>query len=513
MKATGSGSNAGGAARWNPWLVTLWLAAWVFLVAVQWRVIDRFGGSTPYLDQWDAEIGGVVVPLAKGQAIDWWRAHNEHRLVLTRVTTWALLRLNQDVWDPKLEQVAGALLFAAGWITWGLAWARHRGRRHQLGAAVVVALAGALPFGYENLLWGFQNQFAWLLWGGGLVALGLSCHASWKKVSVVAAGLMVSLLAMGSGGLAGAALVLTVLCRHRTVWPREREAQGLLLLGMLAVGGLLLTRTVVAGHAMLRPDDLGTACMAMLRCLSWPWRDVGWIGIVLWWPVGWWLVRGLRGGVGGAGDPAAPMVEVTTFAAAWAVLQLLALVASRGVPLAATGPTSRYTGLLIVGLLAGGAAAVSLLGSVATTRRRVGRLLFAAWVALVVVGAAVEGWRLGRTALPSWAARSEAQAQRLRAFWVSDDPGLLSGQPVMLTGYPDGDRLVTWLRDPVVRDVVAFSIWADPRTADDEMPRLSRWARVTGGEGWTTGLIAVAVAVWGAALWWLSRHRASTGRT
>src|SRR4030095_16083253 len=72
-------------------------------------LIARLGLPTPYWDQWDAEAAGLSLPWLSGRldAAHWLAFHNEHRLVLTRATAFALLWLNGS-WDPIVQMLLHA---------------------------------------------------------------------------------------------------------------------------------------------------------------------------------------------------------------------------------------------------------------------------------------------------------------------------------------------------------------------------------------------------------------------
>ena len=94
-----------------------WLAAWlaalllVILGAKLWT-IQVYGSPLPYWDQWD-EAKLVFQPWLEGH-LTWgalFAAHNEHRILFTRLLDLLELRLNGQ-WDPGLQMVVNALLHA-----------------------------------------------------------------------------------------------------------------------------------------------------------------------------------------------------------------------------------------------------------------------------------------------------------------------------------------------------------------------------------------------------------------
>src|SRR5436305_11534640 len=78
------------------------------ILGLKFLLIGRLGSPTPYFDQW-AEPFDVYFPYLS-HALSFDRLiqfHNEHRLLLTRLTALALLILN-GTWDPILQMLVGA---------------------------------------------------------------------------------------------------------------------------------------------------------------------------------------------------------------------------------------------------------------------------------------------------------------------------------------------------------------------------------------------------------------------
>ena len=99
-----------------------WLAAWlvalllVILGAKLW-IIQVYGSPLPYWDQWD-EAKLVFKPWLEGH-LTWgalFAAHNEHRIVFTRLLDLLELRLNGQ-WDPELQN-GGQRAAARGVCLW-----------------------------------------------------------------------------------------------------------------------------------------------------------------------------------------------------------------------------------------------------------------------------------------------------------------------------------------------------------------------------------------------------------
>ncbi|HOY78827.1 MAG TPA: hypothetical protein PLN33_13520 [Hyphomonadaceae bacterium] len=174
---------------------------------------------TPVWDQWDA--------IAPEQLTDLFRAHNEHRIAMTRALAWVDIGLAHGTGVISLAFVyiytaghAALLLLLARW-TWPNA------SLVQLGAAV--ALAAALFFSgfqFENFASGFQNQFTGIFFfaTSAIVMLCLAAtRHGWKRKALIA-------------GSAGATVIGCV-----------TMANGLLIAPLLVVIALFLGLRVTAG--------------------------------------------------------------------------------------------------------------------------------------------------------------------------------------------------------------------------------------------------------------------------
>ena len=82
------------------------------VVAAKWATFDRFGSPMPDWDQWDAEASALLVPWLEddpGFLGQLFAAHNEHRVVLTKLQALALT-LATGQWDARLAPVVIPLL-------------------------------------------------------------------------------------------------------------------------------------------------------------------------------------------------------------------------------------------------------------------------------------------------------------------------------------------------------------------------------------------------------------------
>lgn len=252
----------------------LLVGALLCVVGARWSLIHRYGSDVPFMDQWDAEAERVIIPANQGNLswADLVVPHNEHRIVLTKLTALGLTKVDGQ-WSPLLEMTLNAVIFAGALGTL-LLFARKALSPLLLAAfCAFCALLFSLPYDWENTLAGFQSQFYYLVWTS-LLGLWLCLTAPslgrrwWAGFVVLTLGLGTMSSGMLAAMAAGGALVLQGLLSRR--WSR-RDSVALGLLILLTLTGLALS-THVVGHDVLRAASPAEFARSLLSCLAWPER-------------------------------------------------------------------------------------------------------------------------------------------------------------------------------------------------------------------------------------------------
>ena len=91
------------------WRALICVAVVLAVLGAKLWIISRFGNPTPLNDEWDAQAVNLFIPyfdstLSLQQLL---AAHNEHRVVTTRVVSLLLMAAN-GLWDPILEMIVNA---------------------------------------------------------------------------------------------------------------------------------------------------------------------------------------------------------------------------------------------------------------------------------------------------------------------------------------------------------------------------------------------------------------------
>jgi hypothetical protein len=425
---------AGGAAFAGALLVLLGVKLWL---------IRTYANGTPFWDQWDAEAARLLEPYLHGTLgiQDLLAAHNEHRILFTRLFTLLLFELN-GLWSPIVETTANAFLHVGGiGLLTLLAW-RAAGRG-SLPLLLVVALCLFLaPYGFENTLFGFQSQFYFVLifsfgalW---LLAVSPTLGPSWCA-GILLAGMAYFSLASGVFAFAAGAATLAV----RGVL---RGGHGSDLAGaavLLALSALCVHFVPALDyHAALRAPDVSAFARAAVPGLAWPFASP--VAAVLRnAPLLLFLASMLRGRPQGR-DPRWFLFAL----ALWCLGQEASLAFGRYQDVLAP----RYMDLHVVSLFANAAALAAL---VLAGGWRSLRLPAVVWLAACLAMLATDLAR-GELAmrLDETRAITSRQEANLRAYLSGGDRAKFLAQPHFALPYPSSERLASLLDSPTLRSAL-----------------------------------------------------------
>jgi len=434
-------------------------AAALLVLGLRLRLADHQVSWEPYLDQWEAEVGGLLRPLAHGQL--GWRdivaPNNEHRVILTRMLSWATVALNGE-WDNRVTVVVSFLLQAAAIGGTGAFALRCLGAARGGVIALVALWPAFLVCDWENVVSGFQTQFHVLILGS-LVAfalvegVGLRPGRRWAVWALAAA----MLGSMASGLLTAAALAAGALlglrspagaARPHASPPAGRDVRPGVLgfvagCAVLSVIGLM---TRPAFHALdsIHAHRPGVWLSAFLAYAAWPLPPnlFGWA--VLWLP---WCALSVQGWRRRSFQGATGFALFAWTLGLWVLLQAAALAWSRAglLPLV----SSRYTELLVWGTVANAGALMLLVSAPGSDARGRGAAIAAVALWLAGVGG-FELWRSQAVYLPfyrSFAAQTIRQERRVETFLRTDDARVFTEVNFPEIPYLSG-RLIPLLRDP-----------------------------------------------------------------
>jgi hypothetical protein len=444
------------------WFAALALGAWVLFMRA-W-LIATWGSAVPFWDQWDAEALGLYQPWLNG-SFSWcevFSAHNEHRIILTRLADLALLGL-AGAWDPWWQLLLNAALHALTAVA--LYAIIGRAIAPQLRAILLggLALLFAAPAGWQNALWGFQSQ----VYFGNLLAVlalaGLACEPGRKASRWL--GVLSALLALGTngGGLltVGASLFVLLLAIAPTVPSLTRNLRPGLGLGGLLITGWLL-QPAAPQHDYLHAKTVAEFGAVLLRCLSWPWVDAPWAWWLMHLPCGWLAFSLLK-----ARRRPDATERFLIGLVLWAGLNAVAIAWSRGGGLPEHRPLSRYQDPLVLGAAANGMLLLRLI-----PQYQLARSVTLLWAGCLLAGLLTLTTHVLSVNLPYKRQLDGIGLAQIRSYLVTRDSRVFASAPGLMPLHPDPRMVQQVLDDPLLSPVLPVEF----READARPPLLIRWA-------------------------------------
>ena len=421
------------------------LALFAFVFAARLWLINSAGSPVPFWDQWDAEALALYRPWLAGE-FDWralFAAHNEHRIVFTRLSSLGLLVIG-GAWNPWWQMTLNAGLHAT--TAAGLYHlARPAGKIARPAALLMLGTLFASPAGWQNALWGFQSQvyfgnlFALLALAGlaGGSALGRLWWLGWL------CGLL-ALFANGSGMLVAiAALPLVALSPgYRGDHVRHLTIPLLCVSGLLLVGWCL--QVEAPHHAYLRAKDWSGFLTVALHCLSWPWVESLWLWLLAQAPAIWLAITLLR-------ERRRPEAteRLLLGLVLWAALHAAAIAWSRGAGLPDGRPLSRYQDPLLFGA----AANFLILLRLAATARSA-RLAALVWCGGILAGMLTLSTHVLSLNLPYKRQQDAAGLAQIHTYLATRDASALGHASGSAPLHPDARVVQNALDDPALRTIL-----------------------------------------------------------
>ena len=447
-------------------------------------LLDRYGSDLPYWDQWGKEADWILAPLREGNPA--WRPaallpHNEHRIYFT-LGVDVLLTLVSGQFDARQECVVSALLHAAIAASLALfAW-RRLSRAWGLISGGIIITISALPLAWDNVLWGFQSAFYFLI-GFSLLGMdGLLRETFSTRWWLGLLAMLCALVSMGSGFLC-ALVLLPLFMRHLLSAGTSRRIYWSLVTtaAVLALGWYF--HFEAPWHANLRARSVKVFVTYYGHCLAWPVTAYVACGILFYSPLlvlaARWLRRGAPPG------PAGHTLRFTLAMGVWALLQIAAVSYARGNP--GGLPANRYGDVFAIGLFAN-AFALGLLAPALGNWRRGWVIWAGVWLVVLGLSVAVDMRKIYRDELPQHRRKNKALESSVRTYIADGDAAVLRKRPIP---FPDYDWFIRMLNRPSIRAILPPSV-SNPR----RVSMLSRAAQQLGRLGW----VLTAVGLGGLAL-------------
>lgn len=261
----------------------------VFGLRLLW--LSRFSHPVPFWDEWEGDVLYMLMPF-QGGFLDWgalFMPQWEHRILLTRVIALFGTLLNGE-WDPRVAMTLSAAMFSATIALLATVWL---GTRRWLGvmAALALAAGAALPYDFNNLLWGGQTQmYALVLMA--VVTLGLASVRNITPTIWLGAvmGGLVSLVTMGAG-LVGPGCAVGICLVRSWFEPQQRRVLIILAGIFFAVAVLGLSLHVSSrAHEPFYATTWAEFQRTVVGVMAWPLPPRAAWAALLWAP---WIVNGV----------------------------------------------------------------------------------------------------------------------------------------------------------------------------------------------------------------------------
>jgi hypothetical protein len=419
-------------------------------------MVDALGSSLPILDEWNGQGTDLLKPWEEGtlRFAHLFNPHNEHRIVLSRILTLGLFWLNGQ-WDSRFALVVNAMIFASLAIGVAAALRNMFGLRSSALIFSSVALWSALPYAYENTLWGFQSAFYLLLcfsflglWGAGLHPAG----SRWWIVGVGAA--LLACLSMASGFLAPVALVVLgalKLAKNRSSF-RDFWITAAVSFGMIALS--LYFRVTVSQHEVLKAASLSAWFAAFGRALAWPFSGPPVAALAIYSPAIALLISYCWKRRAALDQEASRTAEALLGVAFWVVLQAAAIAYGRGGD-GSQCPGSRHMDLLAPGALVNLFAVVAFLRANRQSAwiQRGGNLAGTVWMIWILCGVIWTSHdQFGQCLARHGGIRIDEE--HVRAYVATGDRGYLKESSSPLLPFPDPTYFAILLDDSTIRQIL-----------------------------------------------------------
>jgi hypothetical protein len=417
----------------------------LFLLLLGSRVVlIRYAGfATPFLDEWEADGATLLKPYLAGYLgiSDLFLPISEHRIPFTKLTVLAAYQI-AGYWDVILQMIINAFVDSMTVVAVAYALSRALPRNFAAAAMILSIAINAVPYGYDNVVLGFNTHFYLLLTFSFIGLWFLADSRAWSPrwtFGVLFA--VASSMCLASGALtlsaAAAAQGMQMACGRRA---GLREKAAIAALVAVSVALISLVPHVPVSDE-LRAHSVWQTFLAFGALASWPSHSLP--GLIFFLPSVLFVWRAF------AERP--PLTDPRWFnvmALAWVVSQILSLAVGRAqLPL-----QTRYADILLVGVTINLVSALWLFQSNAAqpTPRPLGRLSLATWLGLLALSLTHPQRHLPDR-IEEWRTILATGQTNVRGYVMTGDSAFVSHTPAREVPSFDPGRLRELLDTPEIR--------------------------------------------------------------
>ncbi|MGF1657186.1 MAG: hypothetical protein ACFCU3_09430 [Verrucomicrobiales bacterium] len=409
--------------KWKKsWSLGLVVALCFFIVlGARWVMISEIGNAMPLGDQWQAEGLQLFLPYLDGELTwdDLVAPHNEHRLLFPRLQALALFLVNEQQWNPLLQQAVNAGLAAlAAALLIGVVGRLSEGRL-TLPAAWIITLAWALPLAWQNIFFGFQAQFYQQILFSVIAIYGLGICRLWSLWWLLGAISLFLLLGAAASGFFPALSVMLGIVLVARAQKEFRLDHGITLgLCFTVVGLAWLTRVQRDGGGKV--ESVSSFFVSLFKNLSWPWEGPFLLTFWIYLPLA--LLSGMVAWRFYKGQKQSYLHLFLVMLGSLAVLQLFAMAYARG--FGGMGPQPRFIDMHTLGFVVNALCVFVVWESfahISTFPQRFRRVLGSLWLFLFVVGGVFHMREVIVFHLPERKLQADQQMINVRGYLATRD--------------------------------------------------------------------------------------------
>ena len=438
------------------WAALLFMSVWG---AKLW-VLDQFGSDVPCWDQWDADVLHVFVPYFDHQLClqDFFRQHNEHRVVFTKLLNLGLLMVSGQ-WDPRVQCVVNAILHSSLAVAVFLFVRPLFTDRWLPALFLAIAITFGLPIARQNILGGFHSQQYLLLWFSFAAIASLCMRKAGSPVWWGGAVLAVAAnFTMGSGMFASIAVASVVLTRSLLRQSPWKPTILTLTVCFIAVAVGAFSYAPTEGNAWMKAHSLQEFYRTFVHCMQWPnagrpWKTqpdekMLWAALIMYAPYIIYTFDSFRRGA------LSPIENVLIAIGVWVILQSAAMAYARSI--GGAWPASRYLDSLAIGVLLNGLLLAVLIKRASQTGWLWGfRILGTAWLIMVGLGLEMHLRHVLSIDFPENRTELQSYETNVRNYLATGDTANLEGK---IIPYVNSPALIFRLSHPAIRAVLPSSI-------------------------------------------------------
>ncbi|MBE9562589.1 MAG: hypothetical protein IMF12_06980, partial [Proteobacteria bacterium] len=248
-------------------------------------MIQNFGSSVPFWDQWGAEAANLYLPWLNGNLTlnHLFHPHNEHRIFFSRILSLLLLILNERQWDPLLGMVVNAFISTCTAIFLIIILNNLLGKVVQNTIIFVICLLWSLPYGWENIIASFQSAFYIMLLFTLILLWGLLLHDNFSfKWWLGAIFALLAIFTVASGFLI--LLVIIVLKLYLMIIDNRPTHLPTLLISIVITSISIVLIVRIVNNEVLMANNITEFMLAFGKALAWPWIEYPFVSLILYLP-------------------------------------------------------------------------------------------------------------------------------------------------------------------------------------------------------------------------------------